>query len=186
MACRLISYFLLSSSVETVKLTTAFFLCLFLILWNASFCLLMNLIAFFMRSISLRKIQKTGWKRSLMQSTQRAVHLLWREVQGSIKCLSPCHEERQRWNGVNTTSLPEESRAHVLAETVIGFKDWKRLLALSHARVFYATLYTCLHANTLMPSCNDTIWTQWVFTPGTVFIQSSYYSRLKSKKTKNK
>ena len=75
MACRQISYFLLSSSVETVKLTIASFLCPFLILWNDIFCQLMNLIAFFMRSISSQKIQKTGWKMSLMQSTQRAVHL---------------------------------------------------------------------------------------------------------------
>ena len=75
MARRPISYFLLRSSVETVKLTMASFSCFFLRLLNASFCQLMNLIAFFMRSISLWKIQKTGLKRSLMQKHTRAVHL---------------------------------------------------------------------------------------------------------------
>lgn len=96
-----------ASSAETVKLTIASFSGLFLLLWNAILCQLMNLIAFFMRSISLPKIQKTGWKRSLMQSTQRAEHL----CEEKHKALLPMPGGGTEMEHVNTTSLPEESRS---------------------------------------------------------------------------
>lgn len=115
----------------------------------------MNLIAFFMRSVSLQKIKKAEWKTRLMQSTQRVVRLC-EEMLDKTKQFSPCQEKGQRWNDVNTINLPKEIKSIC---SNINSNQVKVLKATSHSLICQDILKYSLYIG--MPTqTSHRVWTQ--------------------------